>query len=188
MEVDPSFMRQGGCRRGQRAERRWHREIEQQLQQVEKELWRLHRSVLPLLNALRLRDEALGHPSKTGDHHEGYARDAPAHISAATLEVPSCDSQAGDRNHGSDNVATPVHNVEDGALDRGGLLALNSLAELWRRSKVLGSCRKWCKEIAHQDEAQRELESDTNPVDLVRTVDDERGGALVQIARASGLQ
>src|SRR5208337_2222368 len=156
MEVDPSFMPQAHSRGGQRAERRWHREIEQQLQQVEKELWRLHRSVLPLLNDLRLRDEALGHPSKTGDHHEGYARDAPAHISAATLEVPTCDSQAGDRDYGSDDVATPVHNVEDGALDRGRLLSLDSLAELWRRSKVLGSCRKRCKEIAHQDETQHE--------------------------------
>src|ERR1700676_1809723 len=166
-------MPQAHSRGGQRAECRRHREIEQQLQQVEKELWRLHRSVLPLLNALRLRDEALGHPSKTGDHHEGYARDAPAHIAAATLEVPSCDSQAGDRDHGSYDVATPVHNVEDGALDRSGLLALNSLSELWRRSKVLGSCRNRCKEIAHQDETQHELECDTNPVDLVGTVDGE---------------
>src|SRR5208283_120643 len=140
------------------------------------ELWRLHRSALRLLNALRLGDEALGHASKTGDHHQGYACNAPAHIATATLEMPSSDSQAGDRDHGSYDVATPVHNVEDSALDRGRLLALNSLAELWRRSEVLGSRCKRCKEIAHQDEAQHELESDTNPVDLVGTVDDERGG------------
>src|SRR5271165_590682 len=143
-------MPQAHSRGSQRAECRRHREIEQQLQQVEKELWRLHRSVLPLLNALRLRDEALGHASKTGDHHEGYARYAPSHIAAATLEVPSGDSQAGDRDHRSDDVAAPVHYVEDSPLDRGRLLSLDSLAELGRRSEVLGSRRKWCKEIAHQ--------------------------------------
>ena len=89
MEVDPSFMPQAHSRGGQRAECRRHREIEQQLQQVEKELWRLNCSALPLLNALRLRDEAFGHPSKTGDHHEGNPGDTPAHIAAAALEVPS---------------------------------------------------------------------------------------------------
>ena len=124
-------MPQAHSRGGQRAECRRHREIEQQLQQVEKELWRLHRSALRLLNALRLGDEALGHASKTGDHHEGYAGDAPAHIAAATLEVPSGDSQAGDRDDRSDDVASPVHDVEDRALDRGRLLALDGLAELW---------------------------------------------------------
>jgi hypothetical protein len=173
VKVDPSFVPQAHSRGGQRAERRRHREIEQQLQQVEKELWRLHRSKLPLLNALRLRDEALGHASKTGDHHEGYACYAPAHIAAATFEVPSRDSQAGHRDHRSYNIATPVHNVEDSALDRGRLLALNGLTECRRGPQVLGSRSKWRKEIVQKNEAQRELEYDTNPVDLIGPVKNE---------------
>ena len=66
-------------------------------------------------------------------------------IAAAALEVPSCDSQAGDRDHWSDDVAAPVHNVEDGAFDRGRLLALHGLAELRGGSEVLGSRREWRK-------------------------------------------
>jgi len=42
MEVDSSFMPQTDSRGGQRAERRRHREIKQQLEKVEEELWRLH--------------------------------------------------------------------------------------------------------------------------------------------------
>ena len=85
VEVDPAFMPQAHSRGGQRAERRRHREIEQHLEKVEKELWRLHRSPPSLLNALRLSDEALGHASETGDHHESDAGDAPAHIAAAAI-------------------------------------------------------------------------------------------------------
>ena len=77
VEVDPAFMPQAHSRGSQRAERRRHREIEQQLEKVEKELWRLHRSPPLLLNALRLSDEALGHASETGDHHEGDAASRP---------------------------------------------------------------------------------------------------------------
>ena len=65
VEVDPAFMPQANSRGGQRAERRRHREIEQQLEKVEEELWGLHRSIPSLLNALRLRNEALGHSSET---------------------------------------------------------------------------------------------------------------------------
>jgi hypothetical protein len=54
------------------------------------------------------------------------------------------------------------------------LLALNGLAELWGGSEVLGSRCKRRKEIAQQNEPERELENDANPVDLVGAADDER--------------
>jgi hypothetical protein len=44
VEVDPAFMPQAYSRGRERAERRRHREIEQQLEKVEEKLWRLHRS------------------------------------------------------------------------------------------------------------------------------------------------
>jgi hypothetical protein len=46
VEVDPSLMPQAHARGGQRAERRGHRQIEQQLQQVEKELRHGHPALL----------------------------------------------------------------------------------------------------------------------------------------------
>jgi hypothetical protein len=42
VEVDPAFMPETDTRGSQRAERRRHREIKQQLEKVEKELRNLH--------------------------------------------------------------------------------------------------------------------------------------------------
>jgi hypothetical protein len=89
--------------------------------------------------------------------------------------VPSGDTQAADRDDWSDDVATPIHDVEDGTFDRGRLLALNGLAELWRSSEVLGPRGKWRKEIAEENQSQRHLEDDLNPIDLVGAMKNERG-------------
>jgi hypothetical protein len=166
---------QAHSRGGQSAERSWRREIEQQLEKVEEELWRLHCCPPWLLNALCLCDETFRHASEARDHHEGYAGYTPSQIAATTLEVPPGDTQAGDRDHWSDDVATPVHNVEDGTFDRGGLLTLDGLAELWGSSEVLGSRGKWRKEIAEENQSQRHLEDNLNPIDLIGTMKNERG-------------
>src|SRR5271155_3968179 len=73
MEVGPSFMAKAHSGGGERAECGWHRQIEQQLKKVEEELRHRHRCLTSLLNTLRLSDEALGHASKTRDHHQGNA-------------------------------------------------------------------------------------------------------------------
>src|ERR1035438_633550 len=78
---------------------------------------------LSFLNALRLSDKALGHAPKAGDHHQSNAGDSPAHVAASALEVPACDAKAGHCDDRSDDVAAPVDDIEDGALDRGRLLA-----------------------------------------------------------------
>src|ERR1700722_7135324 len=103
MEVGPSLMAQAHSRSGQRAECSRHCEIEQELEKIEKKLRHRHRGVL-LLNALRLSNEALSHTTETGDHHQSDTRYAPAHIAATGFEVPPRHSQAGDRDHGRDDV------------------------------------------------------------------------------------
>ena len=96
-----------------------------------------------------------------------YAGDAPAQIAAAALEVPSGDAQAGDRDHRSDDVAAPVHDVEDGAFDGGCLLALHGLAELRGGSEVLGSRCKRREQDCQEDEPQCKLQDDVDPVDFI---------------------
>jgi len=56
--------------------------------------------------------------------------------------VPACDAKAGHCDDRSDDVAAPVDDIEDGALDRGRLLALNGLAELRTCSEVLSLAAK----------------------------------------------
>ena len=124
------FMPQAHSCGSQRAELRGHRKIEQQLKKVGEELRHRHRAD-SLLNALSLRDKALGHATKPGDHQEGDTGDAPTEIAAATLEMPPRDAEARNRDHRGNHVAAPVHDVEDCSLDRGSLLTLNRLAELW---------------------------------------------------------
>jgi hypothetical protein len=68
-------MPQAHTRSSQRAKRCWHCQIEQQLKKVGKELRHRHRVLTSLLNALRLRDEALGHASEAGDHEQCNAGD-----------------------------------------------------------------------------------------------------------------
>ena len=49
---------------------------------------------LRLLNALRLCDEAFGHPTQSGDDHQRHACDAPAEVAASGFEMPSRDAEA----------------------------------------------------------------------------------------------
>ena len=140
-------MSQAHSRGSQRAERRRHREIKQQLEEIEEELWRLHHSPPLLLNALRLSDEPLRHASKTGDHHEGDATHSPTHVAASGLELPSRDTEARNCDDRRNDIAAPVHNVEDGTLDRGGLLTLNGLAERRCGSEGLRSRREGCERL-----------------------------------------
>ena len=77
--------------------------------------------------------------------------------------MPSRDAEAGDCDDRRDDIATPVHNVEDGAFDRGRLLTLHSLAELWGRAEVLRSRRERREQIADENQSQGELEGDCEP-------------------------
>ena len=143
MEVGPSFVPKTHSRGGQRQERRGHSEVKQHLEKVEKELRHRHDDETSLLDSLRLRDKSFGHTPQTGDHHQGYAGNAPTHIPATGFEVPSRDAEAGNRNHWGDDVAGPIHDIQDGAFDGGRLLSLNGLAELGRGPKVLsGRCKR----------------------------------------------
>src|SRR5487761_1772359 len=101
-----------------------------------------------LLNALRLQNEAFGHASQTGDHHQGYAGDAPTEIAAAAFEVPARYAQARDRDHWSNHVAAPVHDIQDSPFDGGRLLTLNSLSECGCGSQVLRSRRERRHEVS----------------------------------------
>src|ERR1700687_4343009 len=67
------------------------------------------------VDTLRLCDEALGHAPESGDDHQRNTGDAPTHVAATALEVPASDTQASDGDDRSDDVATPVHDVEDRA-------------------------------------------------------------------------
>ena len=104
VEVGASFMPQTHSHGSQRAERRWHRKIKQQLKKIGEELRHRHR-VDSLLNALSLRDKALGHATKPGDHQEGDTGDAPTQIATATLEIPPCNAEARNRDHRRNYVA-----------------------------------------------------------------------------------
>ena len=98
-------------------------------------------------------------------------RDTPVtpqpEIAATALEVPPGDTQAGDRDHWSDDVAAPVHNVEDGAFDGCCLLALHGLAELRGGAEVLGSRHERRREIANEDKPQCKLHGDVYPIDFI---------------------
>ena len=97
-------------------------------------------------------------------------------IAATALEVPAGDAKAGYGDDRSDDVAAPVDDIEDGALDRGRLLALNGLAELRACSEVLSPGREGRHEIAKEHEAQSNFQRDVQPVDLRRAVENECGG------------
>src|ERR1017187_867973 len=164
MEVGACFMPQTHPRGSQRPERRWHRKIEQQLKKIGEELGHRHR-VGSLLNALSLRDKALSHASKSGDHQERNARDAPTQIASATLEMPPRDTEARNRDHRGNHVAAPVHDVQDRSLDRGSLLALHGLAELWRCTQVLSGRYEWSGKIAGENNPKREQQRNACPID-----------------------
>src|SRR5580700_6582462 len=83
--------------------------------------------LLPLLNALSLSDEALGHASETGDHHERDASHAPPHVAPPGFEVPSRDAETRNCDYRRNDIAAPIHDVEDGAFDCRRLLTLHSL-------------------------------------------------------------
>ena len=153
MEVGAPFVSQADARSGQRTERGWYCEVEQQLKKIEKELRYGHRRLPRSVNALRLGDEAFSHTPETGDDHEGDTADAPAHIAAAAFEVPACDAQASDCNHGSDDVAAPVHDVENGAFYCRRLLTLDRFVERWSGSKVLRACGERSDKVSQEDEA-----------------------------------
>src|SRR6202011_3336725 len=89
------------------------------------------------VDTLRLCDEAFGHAPESGDDHQRNTGDAPSHVAATALEVPASDTQASDGDNRSDDVATPVNDVEDRAFDRGCLLTLYSFVEGWSSSQVL---------------------------------------------------
>jgi hypothetical protein len=137
MEVGPSFVPQTHPRSGQRQERRGHSEVKQHLEKVEKELRHWHDDETSLLDSLRLRDESFGHTSQTGDHHQGYAGHAPAHITATGFEVPSRNTEAGNRYHRRDDIAGPIDDVQDSAFDGGRLLSLDGLPKLGRSPEIL---------------------------------------------------
>ena len=96
-------------------------------------------------------------------------------IAATALEVPAGDSQAGHGDHRSDDIAAPVHDIEDGAFDGRRLLTLNGLAELGGSAEVLGPRSKRRHEIADEDQAKREFQRHVHPVDGVRPVKNDCG-------------
>ncbi len=94
-----------------------------------------------------------------------YAGHSPAHISAATLKVPTRDTEARHRDHGCDHVASPVHDIEYRAFNGSRLLPLDSLPKLRLGAKVLcvGDDRD---EVAEEYECESELQGDMDPVRL----------------------
>ena len=129
-----------------------------------------------LLNALRLSDEALSHTSETGDHHERHARDAPAEIAAAGFEVPSCDAETRDRDDRRDDIAAPVHDIENRALDSCGLLTLHRLTKRGLCAEVPRFGGKWCSNVSDEDQTQREFQRDVHPVDFIGPMKNVWGG------------
>src|SRR5260370_31219166 len=96
----------------------------------------------------------------------------PAHIAAAAFEVPAGNSQASDCNNWSDDVAAPVHDVENRAFNSRRLLALHRFVECWSGSKVLRACGERCGEISQDDDAQSKHQGGTNPVRCIGPEDD----------------
>ena len=64
--------------------------------------------------------------------------------------MPSRDTEARNCDDRRNDIAAPVHDVEDGALDRGRLLTLNGLAERRCGSEVLRCRREGCEQIAER--------------------------------------
>ncbi len=89
---------------------------------------------------------------------------------ASALEVPACNTQASDCNYRCDDVAAPVHNVQNRAFDCRRLLALDCLAELGRGAEVLCGCCERSRNLAEEDQSQCEFEKDVNPVGLARSM------------------
>jgi hypothetical protein len=131
-----------------------------------------------LLNALCLRDEAFGHTTKTRDHHQANTTGEPAAKATAAFVVPGRHAQAGDADHGSDDVAAPVHDVEDGALNGGRLLPLNYQPEGRLRAQVLcaGPDCGERKELTKQHEQERNPNPRMGPVALCGTLHVADGG------------
>jgi hypothetical protein len=105
-----------------------------------------------LETVLCLRDETLDHTSESRDHHQSYAGDTPAEIAPAGLEMPTRDAETCDGDHRGDDVAAPINNVQNGALDGCGLLALHGLPKLRGGAEVLRCGRKRHEEVANDDQ------------------------------------
>ena len=119
------------------------------------------------VDPLGLSDKPFRHAPEAGDHHQPNTCRKPSAEAAAALVVPGADAQTSNADDRGDHVAAPVHDVENGALHRGGLLTLNGLAERRCGSEVLRSRREGCKQIAGKNQTQSHLDGDLQPIDLV---------------------
>jgi hypothetical protein len=91
--------------------------------------------------------------SETGDHHEGDAAHTPTHVAATGFEMPSRDAEARDCDHWRNDIAAPVHDIENRAFDSGRLLALYRLTKCGLCTEVLRFGGKWCSKVSDENQA-----------------------------------
>ena len=121
----------------------------------------------PLLNALGLCDETFGHSSQAGDHHQSYAGHTPSEVATSVFEMPSRNAQASHGNYRCDDIASPVHNVENGAFDGCCLLTLDGLAKHWGVAQILRNRCKRDEKIRKENRSQCKFQNKVLPVDFI---------------------